>query len=181
MTQTGTPHPHAPLRVLFLCTANASRSQIAEALLVRKGKGRFEVASAGVAPATAVHPMAIDALADHGIDWSGRAPKGLEAVIGQEWDFVITVCERAKEVCASVPGHPVYGDWGVEDPTVIEDEAARQIAFRHTVQTMGRRVDLMLAVPFETLARRAREERLRRIGHPAGGDRQEPAANRPPS
>jgi arsenate reductase len=152
------------LRVLFLCTANASRSQIAEALLAWKGQGRFEVASAGMIPAAAVHPMAIEALREYGIDWTRQTPKGLGAVLGQQWDFVITVCEPAKEACPTFPGRPAYADWGVPDPTAIEDEAARRVAFRHVVHHMARRIDLMLAVPMEKLMREAQEERLRAIG-----------------
>ena len=157
--------PPTPLRVLFLCTANASRSQIAEALLTKKGRGRFEVASAGVTPAAAIHPMTIDALREYGIEWSHAVPKGLGAVLGQHWDFVITVCERARESCPSFPGRPVYADWGVPDPTAIEDDAVRRLAFKHAVQFMARRIDLMLAVPIEQLARAAQEQQLRVIGN----------------
>ena len=163
MTQIHHNHERR-LRVLFLCTANASRSQIAEALLARKGGDRFEVARAGVAPATAVHPMAIEALRDYGVDWSASTPKGLGAVLGHHWDFVITVCERAREACPTFPGRPAYADWSVPDPTAIEDEAARRVAFRHVVQHTARRIDLMLAVPIEKLVREAQEERLRSIG-----------------
>lgn len=177
--------PHGPLRVLFLCTANASRSQIAEALLAHKSKGRFEVASAGTMPAAAVHPMTVDALGEYGIDWSRATPKGLGAVLGHQWDFVITVCERAKEACPSFPGRPVYADWGVQDPTAIEDETGRRLAFKHAVQFLARRVDLMLAVPIEKLARAAQEERLQAIGRAPERDdppRQadEPATSRRP-
>ena len=164
MGGAGTERPSALIRVLFLCTANASRSQIAEAVLQNKGKGRFDVASAGSEPASAVHPMAIEALHEYGIDWRGRTPKGLGAVLGHRWDFVITVCERAKEACPSFPGRPAYADWSVADPTVVADETARRLAFRRTVQDMTRRIDLMLSVPFEKLQRHAQEEQLRAIG-----------------
>ena len=169
-----------PIRVLFLCTANASRSQIAEAILAKKGKGRFEVASAGVAPAAAVHPMTIEALEAHGIDWRGHTPKGLGAVLGRSWDFIITVCERAKEACPSFPGRPAYADWSVPDPAAIADENARRVAFRHTVQYMARRIDLMLAVPFEKLQRQAQEERLRAIGRTPADDTEPAASPRTP-
>ncbi len=163
MAGTPTERPRELIRVLFLCMANASRSQIAEAVLRHKGRGRFEVASAGLAPAAAVHPMTIDALREFGIDWSRATPKGLGAVLGHQWDFVITVCERAKEACPSFPGRPAYADWSVPDPSTAPNESAQRVAFRHTVQHMARRIDLMLAVPIEKLQRQALEERLRMI------------------
>lgn len=173
-----TLHAHGPLRVLFLCTANASRSQIAEALLTAKGRGRFEVGSAGTFPAPGVHPMALEVLREHGIDWTGRTPKGLDAVLGEHWDFVITVCEKATEACPSIPGRPIYADWSMPDPTAVADEPAQWQAFRHTVHAMARRIDLMMAVPFEKLVRQAQEERLRAVGH-GSIDAEQPAGFQP--
>ncbi len=170
MTMADAGPPQEPLRVLFLCTANAARSQIAEALLTRKGAGRFVTASAGELPAAAVHPMAVDALREYGIDWSDRSPKGLEAVVAEPWDFVITVCERAKEQCPVIPGMPIYADWGVEDPTIIDNEARRWLAFRRTVQQLARRIDLMLAVSMEKLPRQAQDDELRTIGRSPESD-----------
>jgi protein-tyrosine-phosphatase len=103
-----------PLRVLFLCTRNAARSQIAEALLQKKERARFEAGSAGALPASAVNPLAVQVLREHGIQWSGARPKGLEAVLDQPWDFVITVCDRARETCPSFPGglwFTIRGTW----------------------------------------------------------------------
>jgi protein-tyrosine-phosphatase len=170
MTVPDTRQARGPLRVLFLCTANAARSQIAEALLTKKAAGRFVTASAGESPATAVHPMALGALREYGIDWSDRSPKGLEAVAGEPWDFVITVCERAREQCPVIPGTPIYADWGVEDPTIIDDEARRWFAFRRTVQQLARRIDLMLAVSMEKLVRQAQDDELRAIGQASESD-----------
>ena len=79
-------HEFARLRVLFLCTANSARSQIAEALLAEKDGARFIVASAGSTPAPAVHPDALAALAEVGIDWSGRTPKAIASVAREPWD-----------------------------------------------------------------------------------------------
>jgi protein-tyrosine-phosphatase len=86
-----------PLRILFLCTGNSARSQIAEALLTKKGGKHFVAGSAGVDPQPAVHPGAIKVLADYGIDWSGHTPKSVDQV-GTEWDLIITVCDRAREI-----------------------------------------------------------------------------------
>ena len=138
-----------PIRVLFLCTHNSARSQIAEALLSRKRQGRFEVASAGTEPGEAVHPLALDALARAGIDWSGARPKGLEAVLdGTVWDLVITVCDRAREACPRLPGRPVTVHWGMPDPAAEEGgEETRKAAFWDVLTFLGRRVDLLCALP----------------------------------
>lgn len=150
------------LRVLFLCTRNAARSQIAEAVmsgkLSRLAPRRFEVASAGAKPADRVHPFAIQALKEYGIDWSGRRPKSIDDLRDQRWDLIITVCDRAKETCPVFPGQPAFAHWGMDDPSdVLGDEASRRRAFRHVVTYLSRRVDLLLALPFERLARQALE------------------------
>jgi protein-tyrosine-phosphatase/predicted phosphodiesterase len=153
------------LRVLFLCTQNSARSQIAEALLQRKGQGRFEVASAGTDPAPQVHPMAVRVLGEDGIDWQGNRPKSLPVVWDEPWDFIITFCDKARETCPTFPGKPIFAHWGIEDPAAIEgEEAVRYRAFSDTLAYLSRRIDLMLALPFERLERRAAEERVRAIG-----------------
>jgi arsenate reductase len=91
--------PPKTLNVLFLCTHNSSRSQIAEALFARKvermAPGHYRVASAGSTPGARVHPGAIQVLRDDGINWSGRQPKSVDAVNHQLWDLIVTVCERS--------------------------------------------------------------------------------------
>ena len=151
---------HEPLRVLFICTGNSARSQIAEALLRRKGRDRFEAGSAGARPAAAVHPNTIAVLGEYGIDWSAARPKGLEAVADRPWDLVITVGDRVKEDCPTFPGKPVFAHWGVPDPAAISADEPRRIAFRDAVQFLSRRIDLLLALPVERLERRALELRL---------------------
>ena len=157
----------APLRVLFLCTHNSARSQIAEALLESKAErqapGRFEVASAGSMPGTRVHPLALEALAAYGIDWSGR-PKTIDSVSSRPWDLIITVCDRAKESCPVFPGRPAFAHWGMDDPSDVEgDEHARRRAFREVLTHLGRRIDLLLALPVERLERIALEKRVQQI------------------
>jgi protein-tyrosine-phosphatase len=153
-----------PFRILILCTGNSARSQIAEALLARKGAGRFEVASAGSKPALRVNPYAIEALAQAGIAWEDKVPKGLEGVERERWDFVITVCDRAKEACPIFPGTPVMAHWGMPDPAeVTGSEAEKRQAFRDTFVTLNRRIDLLLALPVEKLERLALEREVRAI------------------
>jgi protein-tyrosine-phosphatase len=151
--------------VLFLCTGNSARSQIAEALLARRGRGRFVAGSAGSHPAPRVNPFAVHVLREAGIEWDGHGPKGFEAVESGDWDFVITVCDRAKEACPVFPGRPVQAHWGMPDPAEVEgSDGQKLLAFRDTLQLVSRRVDLFLALPFEKLERWALEERVRRIG-----------------
>ena len=154
-----------PLRVLFLCTGNSARSQIAEALLQRKGQKRFVAGSAGSHPTPAVNPLAIEVLGNHGIEWEGKRPKSLDAVRGQHWDLVITVCDRAKEACPTFPGQPVFAHWGLPDPAEARGTHEQRLhSFHDTVQQLRRRIDLMLALPIEKLERQALETRMRAIG-----------------
>ena len=142
----------SPLRVLFLCTHNSARSQIAEALLQRRGQGRFRPASAGSDPASGVHPLALRALWRTGIDWSGHSPKSFDAVLrdGQSWDLVITVCDKAREACPSLSGRPVAAHWGILDPTaVVGTDEVRDAAFWDALTFLSRRIDLLCALPDE--------------------------------
>jgi arsenate reductase len=116
-------------RVLFLCNHNASRSQMAEALLRKIADDRFEVESAGAAP-TQVHPLAIAVMREIGIDISGQRAKGIGEV-SRSPDFVITLCDDAREACPVFPGAPRYLHWNLPDPLVVTgDEAAAAAAFR---------------------------------------------------
>lgn len=159
------PGEPRPLRILILCTGNSARSQIAEALFAAKGRGRFQAASAGSRPAARVNPFAIQVLAEAGIDWTGRTPRGLDGLEREPWDFVITVCDRAKESCPYFPGQPVLAHWGMPDPAEVEgpDEQKLQ-AFRDTLIALSRRIELLLALPLEKLERLALEHRVRDIG-----------------
>lgn len=118
-----------PIRVLFLCTHNSARSQMAEALLRHIGKGRFEVFSAGT-EVTRVNPLAIRAMADVGIDISDARSKHLSEYVGDDFDYVITVCDSANESCPVFPGDPQRIHWSFLDPSAVEGaEAERQKAF----------------------------------------------------
>jgi protein-tyrosine-phosphatase len=151
------------LRVLFLCTANSARSQIAEALLRQKGGDRFTVASAGITPADRVDPHVVTLLGQTGIDWSKGAPKGLEAVVGETWDIIITTCDKGRESCPSFPGQPIYAHWSVPDPAAAAP-ADRDEAFADTVRLLSWRIDLMLTVRLDSIGRRGVEETLRKVG-----------------
>lgn len=152
-------------RVLFLCTGNSARSQMAEAILNRKGLGRFRAESAGSSPAPRVNPHAIQALRESGVEWAGHPPRGLAGLDREHWDFVITVCDRAKEACPIFPGQPVLAHWGMSDPADVRgDEATKRAAFIDALTIISRRIDLLLALPVEKLDRLIVEAKVRAIG-----------------
>ena len=156
--------PDRRLRVLFLCAHDSARSQIAEALLNARRNTRLETASAGTEPAGQVHPIAVAELARRGIDWSSARAKSVEEAAEEEWDMVITVCDRARESCPALPGKPVTAHWGIPDATAVHgDSDARQRAFSDAALMLGRRIDLLLALPFDSLERMAIEYRLHQI------------------
>jgi arsenate reductase len=130
----------SPIRVIFVCTGNSARSQMAEALLRRDGGARFEVVSAGVSP-RGVHPMTITALVKVGIDISGDLSKPVGEFLDQRLDYVITVCDRARATCPVFPGGSVTLHWGVDDPaeaTGTDDE--RQAAFDRALKDLAIRI-----------------------------------------
>jgi len=154
-----------PLRILFLCTGNSARSQMAEAIVNARSGGRFHAESAGSRPAARVNPLAIEALARAGIAWTGHPPRGLDGLEREEWDFVVTVCDNAREACPVFPGQPILAHWGMEDPAEADGTAdEKRRAFELARQLLTRRIELMLALPVEKLAHLAVERRMRAIG-----------------
>jgi arsenate reductase (thioredoxin) len=146
------------LRLLFLCTGNSARSQMAEAILNAKGQGRFEAASAGSHPAARVNPYALETLREFRIPWSGHAPRRVDELGAEPWDCGITVCDRAKESCPIFPGQPVVAHWGMPDPAdVAGDDATQRVAFRDAFLLLNRRIELLLALPTDKLERLALE------------------------
>ena len=117
-------------RVLILCTGNSARSQMAEGLLRHLAPDRFDVASAGVSP-TRVRPEAISAMREIGIDISAHFSKSVDEFAGQEFDYVITVCDNANEECPLFPGKTKRIHWSFDDPAqAVGDEEARLAIFR---------------------------------------------------
>lgn len=133
-----------PVRVLFLCTHNRARSQMAEGLLRRLGGSAVEVFSAGNQPGT-VHPNAIRAMAALGIDISDQRSKHMAEFTGQSFDFVITVCDRVREDCPVFPGDPERVHWSIPDPldTATDDSYAR---FEKAAQELRTRITYLLLV-----------------------------------
>jgi arsenate reductase len=131
--------------VLFLCTHNSARSQMAEGLLRAAAGDRFRVDSAGT-EATAVRPEAIEAMREVGIDISGQASKSLERFLGEPIDWLITVCDQAREACPTLPGVAQQLHWSVEDPAAVQgDDELRMAAFRAARDDLATRVGEFLA------------------------------------
>jgi arsenate reductase (thioredoxin) len=121
------------LRVLFLCTHNSARSQMAEGLLRSLGADRYEVFSAGT-EATFVRPLAITAMAELGIDISGQQSKTLDRYLNQPFDEVITVCDTAAEACPVFPGATKRRHWSLEDPSQATGTEEEQLAVYRRVR-----------------------------------------------
>jgi arsenate reductase len=132
-------------RVLFLCTHNSARSQMAEGLLRHLGGGSVEVASAGT-EARGVHPLAVRVMAEIGIDLRGHASKTLDRFVGEPWDDVITVCDHANESCPIFPGATRRLHWSFDDPSAATgSEEQRLAAFRHVRDEIRARIETWLA------------------------------------
>ena len=117
-------------RVLFVCTENACRSQMAEGLLRHEAGAAFEVFSAGTKP-TQVRPEAVAVMREAGIDISGHRSKSVDEFEGQDFDFVITVCDNAKQSCPIYPAKTKRIHWSIEDPAAVQgSEEERLAAFR---------------------------------------------------
>jgi arsenate reductase len=141
-----------PTRVLFVCTHNSARSQMAEGMVRSWGGDRFEAFSAGT-EASRVRPEAIEVMREIGIDISGHTSKSIEPFIGEAFSWVITVCDAAKEACPVIPGAEQQAHWSIDDPSAVEGtEAERLEAFRHARDVIRDRVHIfMLAAGREDL------------------------------
>jgi protein-tyrosine-phosphatase/DNA-binding transcriptional ArsR family regulator len=139
-TPSGNRPGDPPVRVLFLCTGNSARSQMAAALLERLAGDRVSVASAGSHP-KALHPDAVRVMRERGIDLAGRRPTHLDELAGERFDHVISVCDRVREVCPEFPGHPVVAHWSIPDPSAEPD---RREAMRRVADDLATRIAFLL-------------------------------------
>ena len=135
-----------PIRVLFVCTGNSARSIMAEALLRHHGGDRFEAFSAGTDPRD-VNPLTLRVLREAGIDTSGARSKSVHDFLGRSFDYVITVCDQAREACSVFPGAQESMHWGYDDPAAAQGtEEERLAVFRRVFTQLGERVRLFATV-----------------------------------
>ena len=145
-----------PVRVLFLCTGNSCRSQMAEGLLRRVVPVPVvEVISAGTDPRS-VHPLAVAIMREIGVDISEQRSKALDPYVGQEFDFAITLCDEAQKACPSFPGTAKHIHWPLRDPAAAEgSELERLTVFRAVRNELSGRIEGMLRDIFERLLEKA--------------------------
>jgi protein-tyrosine-phosphatase/DNA-binding transcriptional ArsR family regulator len=138
------PEPARP-RVLFVCTGNTGRSPMAEALARHRGGARIETSSAGIRPKS-VHPDAVAVMWDrYRIDISGHQPTSVETAAHEVFDFIITLCDKAREHCPEFPGHPGLIHWSMPDPAA-EGDLAGYAAFERTADELETRIRFLLPV-----------------------------------
>jgi arsenate reductase (thioredoxin) len=134
------PGASPPTRVLFVCTHNSARSIMAEALLRHHGGDAFEAFSAGTVPGE-VRPLTLRVLQEAGLDVAGLRSKSVEEFLGQPFDYVITVCDQARQSCPVFPGKHESLHWGYEDPSAAEGtEEERLGAFRRVFTQLSGRI-----------------------------------------
>ena len=142
-------HRSTPVRVLFLCTGNSSRSQIAEALLQQAAGTRARVASAGSNPKP-VHPNTLRVMREYGIDVTGRRSKHLDTLAGRRFDYVITLCDKVREVCPEFSGGPQAIHWSIPDPAAAGSGRASYPAFRAVAADLHSRIGFFAHAIAET-------------------------------
>ncbi len=155
--------------VLFLCTGNSARSILAEAILDRLGKHRFNAFSAGSQPKGEPHPQALKLLESLKYDTSQFKSKSWDEFAkpdAPELDFVFTVCDNAaNEVCPVWPGQPMNAHWGVPDPAAVEgSDAEIAAAFAETYRLMNNRITAFVNLPLQSIDRLSLAKRLEKIG-----------------
>jgi arsenate reductase len=132
-------------KVLFLCTGNSARSQMAEGLLRHAAGERFEALSAGTNPA-GLNPLAVEAMGEMGIDISTQRSKNVTEFLGQPIEYVITVCDRAKESCPIFPGTYKLLSWSLDDPAAATGSHEEKLdAFRRIRDEISRRIEMQFA------------------------------------
>lgn len=158
--------------ILFLCTGNAVRSQIAEALTSSMAGSRLRAFSAGSDPTGEVHPKALQVLRDAGLPTEGLRSKRWDEFAGPDapqMDLIITVCDRAaREQCPVWPGQPITAHWNIPDPAAATG-TPEQIhkAFSNVLHMLRQRISLLVALRIEALDRLAAETKLRQLGEDA--------------
>ena len=153
-------------KFLFLCTGNSARSIMGEYLLRRLGGRDFEVFSAGAFPTGKVNPLAVQVLQDvYDIDASEARSKSWEEFKDVEFDFVVTVCDNARESCPVWPGQPIVAHWSSPDPAAVEgSDVEKYRAFKEVAAQIHRRLQLFMTLPLDDMDQSKRAAAIQEIG-----------------
>ena len=156
----------SPFKILFLCTGNSARSILGEYFVRKLGQGRFESYSAGADPRPQVNPYTLRVLQESfKIDASDAKPKSWDVYKEVVFDFVITVCDHAKEACPVWPGQPITAHWSSPDPAEFKGSDQQTYRYFWTIaHQIYRRVELLCNLPIEKLDRLRLEHETRQIG-----------------
>ena len=153
-------------KVLFLCIRNASRSQMAKAILNSKAGDRFIAYSAGSRPSEIINPYTIKVMNEVGVDISDTKPENIEKYIHEDFDFVITLCDKMKEECPIFPGNPITAHWGMDDPDVfVGNEENKLKTFKKTRNEISNRIELFINLTAKKLDRLSLQKGTREIGN----------------
>jgi arsenate reductase len=152
-------------KVLFLCSQNAARSQMAEALINTRCAGKFVAYSAGLHPALTVDPFAVETMKNDGIDISNKMPKSLKEFDDAKFDFIITLCDKAVNECPSCSTDTVTAHWGITDPISFQGTDAEKLKFYTKVKKeIMTRINVFLSLPIEKLDKLTLENKVKEIG-----------------
>lgn len=151
-------------KVLFLCTQNSARSQMAEAILNDKSEGKFVAFSAGSQPADDINIYAQTVMKEMGVDISSYKSKSIDQFLNEEFDFAITLCDKAKNECPTLINDAIYAHWGITDPKDFkgtEEETVNH--FKKIRNELATRINLLISLPIEKLDRETLKKRLNEI------------------
>lgn len=152
-------------KILFLCTGNSARSQMAEAIVNSRHGDKFIAYSAGVNPASRINPYAVKTMNVMGIDISDKHPKSMDVFANEEFDFIITLCNKGKEQCINYIGKPIFAHWGLADPAdFLGDEKGIMLQFNELLKFLNTRIVYFTNLPIEKLDRLALEIKTSEIG-----------------
>lgn len=152
-------------KILFLCTGNSTRSQMAEAIVNSRYGDKFIAYSAGINPASRINPYAVKAMNLMGIDISDKYPKSMDVFSNEEFDFIITLCNKGKEQCINYIGKPIFAHWGFDDPANFAgNEKEIMLQFNELLKFLNTRIGYFVNIPMEKLDRLALEIKMAEIG-----------------
>lgn len=148
-------------KVLFLCTGNSARSQMAEAIMNHIGREKYQAFSAGSNPNDQINPYALSTIESSGLKTENLKVKHMMDFADEEFDFLITLCDKMKENCPVFPNKPIYAHWGMPDPAEFQgSETEIESFFKKTFQEISNRIQLMLCLDVDRKSRTEIEKEL---------------------